>query len=408
MNILVAGSNGFIGRNFVESLKNIRDGKDRTRPAISIQDIYEVTSSTTDEKLDDYCKKANFVFNFAGINRPKENSEFMVGNYDFNNMLLDSLKRNSNTCPVMYSSSLQASLVGKYEGSEYGRTKRMAEDALFDYAIETGAKVLVYRFPNVFGKWCRPNYNSAIATFCYNIANDLDITVNDENTEVNLLYIDDLVDGLLLALENKQYHCDYDGMLPIVNPQGKFCMIPVTYTRKLGVIAKWLYIFKRQQQTLCMPDIPTDSFEKKLYSTYLSYLPEDKVQYEFNMNIDARGNFTELVKTNSAGQVSINIGKPGIVRGEHWHHSKWEIFIVVSGHGLIQQRKIGLDENGKPYPVMNFEVSGDKIEAIQILPGYTHNIKNLSNTQDLVTVMWANEPFDPAHPDTFFEKVEID
>lgn len=406
MNILVAGANGFIGKNFVEALKNIRDGKDRTRPAIKVDEIYEVTSSTSDEELNSYCNSANYVFNFAGVNRPKNQEEFLVGNYDFNNKLLEMLKHNSNTCPIMYSSSLQASLVGKYEGSEYGRTKQLAEDALFNYSDETGAKVLVYRFPNVFGKWCKPNYNSAIATFCYNIANDLDITVNGENTELTLLYIDDLVDGLLLALENKQYHCDYDGLIPIMNPQGRFCMIPVTYTRRLGDIVKWINIFKRQQKTLCMPDIPADSFEKKLYSTFLSYLPTEKIRYEFNMNIDARGNFTELVKTNSAGQVSINIGKPGVVRGEHWHNSKWEIFIVVSGHGLIQQRKIGVDNEGNPYPILNFEVSGDKIEAIQILPGYTHNIKNLSDTQDLVTVMWANEPFDPEHPDTFFERVE--
>ena len=399
MNILVTGAKGFVGKNLCESLKNIRDGKDRTRPGIVIDEVFEFDVDTDKSLLNDYCAKADFVFNLAGVNRPQNPEEFMQGNYVFVSELLESLKNNNNTCPVMISSSIQATCIGRYD-SDYGRSKKAGEDYVFEYGRETGAKVLVYRFPNLFGKWCRPNYNSAVATFCNNIANDLPIMVNDRNVQLELLYIDDLVDEMLDALENKEHHCTFDGIETILTEGGKYCAVPVTHKATLGEIADLLDVFKNQSNTLVMPEIPNNSFAKKLYSTYLSYLPKEKVSFPLKMNVDDRGSFTELLKTASCGQFSVNISKPGITKGQHWHHSKWEFFIVVSGHGLIQERKIGTDE------VLNFEVSGDKIEAIHMLPGYTHNIINLSDAENLVTVMWANEQFDPKHPDTFFEIVE--
>lgn len=400
MNILVTGAKGFAGKNLCASLKNIKDGKDRTRPELKIDNIFEYDIDTDPALLDAYCKEADFVFNLAGVNRPKENSEFMAGNFGFASTLLDTLKKHNNTCPVMLSSSIQATLIGRYGQSDYGKSKLAVEELFFEYSKTSGAEVLVYRFPNLFGKWCRPNYNSAVATFCNNIANDLPIQVNDRSTELELLFIDDLVDEMLNALEGKEHHCEYDGLTPAENADGKYCYVPTTHRVTLGEIVDLLDSFKKQPKTLVMPQIPNNSFAKKLYSTYLSYLPKEKTIFPLKMNIDARGSFTELLKTASCGQFSVNISKPGITKGQHWHHSKWEFFIVVSGHGLIQERKIGSDE------IFNFEVSGDKIEAIHMLPGYTHNIINLSDTQDLVTVMWANEQFDPKHPDTFFEPVE--
>lgn len=399
MNILVTGAEGFVGKNLCAALKNIRDGKDRTRSTLNIENVFEFDIDTDKSLLDDYCEKADFVFNLAGVNRPQNPEEFMQGNHGFASQLLDTLKKYSNTCPVMISSSIQATCIGRYD-SEYGRSKKAGEQLLFEYAEETGAEVLVYRFPNLFGKWCRPNYNSAVATFCNNIANDLPITVSDRNVQLELLYIDDLVTEMLDALENKAHHCDFDGIETVLNADGKYCAVPVTHKVTLGEIVDLLDLFKNQTSTLVMPEIPDNSFAKKLYSTYLSYLPKEKVSFPLKMNVDDRGSFTELLKTQKCGQFSVNISKPGITKGQHWHHSKWEFFIVVSGHGLIQERKIGSDE------VLNFEVSGDKIEAIHMLPGYTHNIINLSQTENLVTVMWANEQFDPAHPDTFFEVVE--
>lgn len=398
MIILVTGSNGFFGRNLVENLKNIRDGKDCTHPKLKIDKIYEYDKNNTEAELDKFCFDCDFVFNLAGVNRPKEQSEFMHGNFGFASTLLETLKRHHNTCPVMLSSSVQATLIGRYD-SEYGRSKRAGEDLFFNYADETGAKVLVYRFPNMFGKWCRPNYNSAVATFCHNIAKDLPIQINDRSTELELAYIDDLVDEMICALEGKPHRCDYDGFTPIVKESGRFCYVPVTHKKTLGEIADLLYKFHDQPKTLLMSEIHKDSFEKKLYSTYLSYLPKEKIRFSLKMNTDARGSFTELLKTENCGQFSVNISKPGITKGQHWHNTKWEFFIVVSGHGLIQERKIGTDE------VFEFEVSGDKIEAVYMLPGYTHNIINLSKTENLVTVMWANEQFDPEKPDTFGEKV---
>ena len=398
MNILVTGAKGFVGKNLCESLKNIRDGKDKTRPNIKVENIFEFDIETDIFLLDEYCEKADFVFNFAGVNRPQKPEEFMQGNFGFASHLLDLLKKHNNTCPVMISSSIQATCIGRYD-TEYGRSKKAGEDLLFNYAEETGAKVFVYRFPNLFGKWCRPNYNSAVATFCNNIANDLPITVSDRNVQLELLYIDDLVAEMLDALENKEHHCEFDGIDTVVCADGRYCAAPVTHKVTLGEIVDLLETFKNQTSTLLMPEIPENSFAKKLYSTYLSYLPKDKASFALKMNEDDRGSFTELLKTEKCGQFSVNISKPGITKGQHWHHSKWEFFIVVSGHGLIQERKIGSDE------VMNFEVSGDKIEAIHMLPGYTHNIINLSETENLVTVMWANEQFDPNHPDTFFEIV---
>ena len=397
MNILVTGAKGFVGKNLCEALKNIRDGKNRTR-SIKIDEIFEYDIDTEKEMLDDFCGKADFVFNLAGVNRPKDTTEFIGGNFGFASELLEALKKHGNTCPVMLSSSIQATLIGRYDG-DYGRSKKLGEELFFKYSEETGAKVLVYRFPNLFGKWCRPNYNSAVATFCNNIANDLEITVNDRNTRLELLYIDDLVVEMLDALEAKEHHCEFDGIDTVITESGKYCAVPTTHKVTLGEIADLLEQFKNQPKTLLMPEIPNNSFAKKLYSTYLSYLPKEKVSFPLKMNIDDRGSFTELLKTENCGQFSVNISKPGITKGQHWHNSKWEFFIVVSGHGLIEERRIGSDE------VLRFEVTGDKIEAIHMLPGYTHNIINLSNTEDLVTLMWANEQFDTSHPDTFYEEV---
>lgn len=406
MKILVTGSAGFVGRNLIESLRNIRDGKDRTRPNLDITDIYEYDVHTEESLLDAYCRDCDFVFNLAGVNRPKNQEEFMSGNFGFASTLLDMLKRHHNTCPIMMSSSIQATLVGRYVDSEYGRSKLAGEELFFRYGQETGAHVLVYRFPNLFGKWCRPNYNSAVATFCNAIANDEEYTVNDRSTKLELLYIDDLVQEMLDALEGKEHHCDYNGIELLAGEGGRFCYVPTTYDATLGEIVDLLESFKRMSDTLLIPEIPEGAFAKKLFSTYLSYLPKEAISYDLSMNVDNRGIFTELIKTVSGGQVSVNIARPGNVRGQHWHNSKWELFIVVSGHGLIQERKIGRDEKGEPYPVHSFEVTGEKMKAVQMLPGYTHNIINLSDTEDLITVMWANESFDPEHPDTFFEKVE--
>ena len=398
MNILVTGSAGFVGKNLCESLKNIRDGRDKTRPHIVIDNIFEYDIGTEVSLLDAYCKKADFVFNLAGVNRPQNPEEFMQGNFGFANTLLETLKKHGNKCPVMISSSIQATCIGRYD-SDYGRSKKAGEELVFAYGEETGAKVLVYRFPNLFGKWCRPNYNSAVATFCNNIANDLPITVNDSTVQLELLYIDDLVTEMLDALEGREHHCSFDGIETVITEDGKYCAAPITHKVKLGEIVELLEKFKGQPQTLVMPEIPNGSFAKKLYSTYLSYLPKEKVSFPLKMNLDARGSFTELLKTEKCGQFSVNVSKPGITKGQHWHNTKWEFFIVVSGHGLIQQRRIGTDE------VIEFEVSGEKIEAVHMLPGYTHNIINLSDTMDLVTLMWANEQFDLTHPDTFGEKV---
>lgn len=406
MNILITGAAGFVGKNLVESLKNIQQNKDKTRPNLKIEEIFEFDLKTDLELLDKYCERADFVFNLAGVNRPKNNEEFMKGNFGFASKLLDLLKKHKNNCPVMLASSIQATLLGRYAGSEYGKSKLAGEELFFEYGKETGAKILIYRFPNLFGKWCRPNYNSAVATFCNNYANDLPIQVSDPSVELELLYIDDLVNEMIDALEGKENHCEFQGVEAIGNSNGRYCYIPMTYKVTLGKIVELLNSFKAQSETLIMPEIADNSFAKKLYSTYLSYLPEEKTKFSLKMNCDERGSFTELLKTVNCGQFSVNISKPGIVKGEHWHHSKWEFFIVVSGHGLIQERKIGVDESGNPYPIRNFEVSGDKIEAIHMLPGYTHNIINLSDSENLVTVMWANEQFDPKHPDTFFERVE--
>lgn len=399
MKILVTGAKGFVGKNLVCALNNLKDGKDRTRPNIKIDEVYEYDIDSNISELDEYCKNADFVFNLAGVNRPKEPEEFKKGNFGFASTLLGTLKKYGNKCPVMISSSIQATLIGRYDG-EYGRSKRDGENLLFDYANKTGAKVLVYRFPNLFGKWCRPNYNSAVATFCNNVANDLPITINDRSTELELLYIDDLVYEMFDALEGKEHRCEFDGLTAVENENGKFCFVPTTHRVTLGEISDLLEKFKSQPISLLMPEIPNNSFAKKLYSTYLSYLPKEKVAFPLKMNVDQRGSFTELLKTEKCGQFSVNISKPGITKGQHWHNSKWEFFIVVSGHGLIQERKIGTDE------VIEFEVSGDKIEAVHMLPGYTHNIINLSETENLVTVMWANEQFDPNRPDTFFEIVK--
>ena len=411
MNILVTGAAGFVGRNLVENLKNIRDGKNRTRPALSIGEIYEYTRSSTPEQLDEYCAKADFVFNLAGVNRPQDPAEFREGNFGFASTLLDALKRHENTCPVMLSSSLQATLAGRFGTSEYGLSKRDGEELFFNYSAETGAAVYVYRFPNLVGKWVRPNYNSAVGTFCNNIANDLPITVNDPSVELEMLFIDDLLEEMYDAMEGHPHRADYpkagevidgveyDGLTPLPKADGRYCYAPVTHKATLGRIVELLHIFHDQPQSLVMLAIPNGSFEKKLYSMYLSYLPKEKVAFNLKMNCDERGSFTELLKTADHGQFSVNISKPGITKGQHWHNSKWEFFIVVSGHGLIQERKIGTDE------VIEFEVSGDRIQAVHMLPGYTHNIINLSETENLVTLMWANEIFDLKKPDTFFEPV---
>jgi UDP-2-acetamido-2,6-beta-L-arabino-hexul-4-ose reductase len=398
MKILVTGARGFVGKNLCTALAAIRDGKDTTRN-LTVDEIFEFDIDTDSGLLDGYCRDADFVFNLAGVNRPKEQKEFMEGNFGFASTLLDALRRHGNNCPVMLSSSIQATLIGRYAGSPYGESKLAGEELFFSYGQETGAKVLVYRFPNLFGKWCRPNYNSAVATFCNNVANDLPIQVNDPATELELLYIDDLVQEMLDALEGKAHRCDYNGLDPVPGENGRYCYGPVTHKVTLGQIVALLESFKAQPRTLLMPEIPAGSFAKKLYSTYLSYLPEREMKFPLKMNVDHRGSFTELIKTAGCGQFSVNISKPGITKGNHWHHSKWEQFIVVSGRGLIQMRKIGSDE------VLDFYVSGEKIEAVQMLPGYTHNIINLSDTEDLVTLMWANEAFDPGHPDTVFEKV---
>ena len=399
MNILITGAKGFVGKNLVENLKTIRDGKNRTRQ-LTVDEIYEYDIDTDPGLLQEYCQKADFVFNLAGVNRPQNQEEFMQGNFGFASTLLDTLKANQNTCPVMLSSSIQATLIGRYGESDYGKSKLAGEELFFDYSKETGASVLVYRFPNLFGKWCRPNYNSAVATFCNNIANDLPIQVNDRATQLELLYIDDLVDEMLDALEGKPHPCNYDGLDPVATEDGRYCYAPVTHKVTLGEIVDLLDSFKNQPKTLEMPEIPYNSFGKKLYSTYLSYLPKEAACFDLKMNVDDRGSFTELLKTANCGQFSVNISKPGITKGQHWHNTKWEFFIVVSGEALIQQRRITDDQ------VLEFRVSGDKIQAVHMLPGYTHNIINLSETKDLVTVMWANEQFDPNKPDTFFEKVE--
>lgn len=388
MNILVTGAKGFIGKNLVENLKNIRDGKNQTRPDIHIGEIYEYGRESSEGELEEYCRKADFIFNFAGVNRPKVQTDFKKVNSDFVSELIDMLKKHHNTCPIMQSSSIQAELTGRFSNSEYGISKKSAEDILFRYADECGAKVLIYRFPNVFGKWCKPDYNSVVATFCNNIASDKPIKIDNPDTELELLYIDDLVEEMLDALEGREH----------IN--GKFCHVPTVYHETLGHTAELIRSFRTMPETNVITEIPAKSFQKKLYSTYISYLPERTISYPLEMNVDNRGIFTELFKSDNVGQVSINVARPGIVRGEHWHNSKWEIFVVVSGHGLIQERKIGSDE------IIEFEVDGEHMRAVQILPGYTHNIINLSDTENLVTVMWANEPFDKSHPDTFYEKVE--
>ena len=422
MRILVTGAKGFVGKNLCAQLNNIKDGKARCYGDLSIEEVFEYDLDSTPEQLDTWCKECDFVFNLAGVNRPKDNDEFMKGNFGFASVLLDTLKAHKNTCPVMLSSSQQASLTGRFGNSEYGRSKKAGEDLFLEYGKETGSKVLVYRFPNLYGKWCRPNYNSAVATFCNNIANDLPITVNDPSVELELLYIDDLVEEMIRTLKGEEHHCEFEGLevIPmngdttgstdneksvqsvqsVFEKVGRYCYCPITHKATLGEIVDLLHQFADMPKTLMIPEIPADSFAKRLYSTFLSYLPKEKAIFDLKMNVDARGSFTELVHTLNCGQVSINISKPGITKGEHWHHTKWEQFIVVSGHGLIQLRKEGSDE------VLNYEVSGDKIQSVIMLPGYTHNIINLSDTEDLVTVMYCNEIFDPNRPDTYFDKVE--
>lgn len=399
MNVLITGAKGFVGKNLTCALQNIKDGKDKTRPNLKIEELFLYDIDSTSQELETACKKADFVFNLAGVNRPQNPEEFMQGNFGFASTLLQTLKKHDNTCPIMLSSSIQATLIGRYNG-DYGKSKKAGEELFFDYQKETGAKVLVYRFPNLFGKWCRPNYNSAVATFCNNVANDLSITVNDPKVQLELLYIDDLVEEMLDALEGKEHHCEFDGVDTVLCENGRYCAVPTTHKVTLGEIVDLLYTFKEYDKTLVMPEIAYNSFAKKLYSTYLSYLPKEKACFSLKMNVDQRGSFTELLKTQKCGQFSVNVSKPNITKGQHWHNTKWEFFIVVSGKGLIQQRKIGTDE------VLNFNVSGENIQAVYMLPGYTHNIINLSDTQDLVTVMWANEQFNPEKPDTFFEVVE--
>ena len=399
MKILVTGAKGFVGRNLCAQLKNIKDGKARNY-GVTITDVYEYDLDSTPTELDQWCAEADFVFNLAGVNRPKDASEFMSGNFGFASTLLDTLKKHNNTCPVMLSSSQQASLTGRFGNSEYGRSKKAGEDLFLKYGEDTGAKVLVYRFPNLFGKWCRPNYNSAVATFCNAIANDLDYTVNDPSVELELLYIDDLVDEMIACLRGEEHRCDFDGLGVFPMKNGPYCYVPTTHRATLGEIVDLLHKFEEQRKTLIVPEIPAGSFAKKLYSTFLSYLPKEKVAFPLKSNVDARGSFTELVKTLGNGQFSVNISNPGVTKGQHWHNTKWEFFIVVSGRALIQERRIGSDE------VLNFEVSGEEIKAVHMLPGYTHNIINLSDTEPLITLMWANELFDPNRPDTYFEPVE--
>ena len=396
MKILVTGAKGFVGKNLCAQLNNIREGKNKSYGDLIISEVYEYDIDSTLEQLDSYCQSCDFVFNLAGVNRPQNQEEFMLGNFGFASTLLDLLKKHKNSCPVMISSSIQATLAGRFGNSEYGKSKKAEEELMFEYAQETGAKVFVYRFPNLFGKWCRPNYNSAIATFCHNIANDLPIQVNDRSVEMELLYIDDLVDEMINAIHGNEHRCEFEGVETVPQTDGRYCYCPITHKTTLGDIVDWIYAFAEQPKTLTIPEIPENSLAKKLYSTYLSYLPKEKVAFPLKMNIDQRGSFTELVHTLNCGQVSINISKPGITKGQHWHNTKWEFFIVVSGHGLIQQRRIDSEE------VIEFEVSGEEIQCIHMLPGYTHNIINLSDTQDLVTVMYCNEIFNPNKPDTFF------
>ena len=399
MNILITGAAGFVGKNLAAALRCLQNGTDRTRPNLSVDRLYLYDKDSPAEILEEGCRNADFVFNLAGVNRPQDSREFMEGNFGFASTLLDTLKKYHNTCPVMLSSSIQATLIGRYAGGDYGKSKKAGEDLFFRYAQETGARVLVYRFPNLFGKWCRPNYNSVVATFCYNYAHDLPIQVNDPTVRLEMLYIDDLVTEMLDALEGKAHACEFEGLTPVFRADGTFYAAPVTHSVTLGEIVALLDAFRAQPQTLKMPEIPAGSFAKKLYSTYLSYLPAEKAIFTPKTNVDVRGSFTELLKTENCGQFSVNISKPGITKGQHWHNTKWEFFIVVSGHGLIQQRKIGTEE------ILNFEVSGEEIQAVHMLPGYTHNIINLSETENLVTLMWANECFDPEKPDTFFEPV---
>lgn len=401
MKILVTGAKGFVGKNLCAQLKNIREGKDRRFPELKIEEIFEYDLDSTPEELGVWCASADFVFNLAGVNRPQNQEEFMAGNFGFASTLLDTLKKHGNKCPVMLSSSIQATLAGRFGNSEYGKSKKAGEELFFDYATATGAKVLVYRFPNLFGKWCRPNYNSAVATFCNAFANDLPYTVNDPSVELELLYIDDLVDEMICALKGKEHHCEFEGVETVLSPEGRYCAATVTHKVTLGEIVDLLKSFVEQPKTLMIPEIPSGSFAKKLYSTYLSYLPYEKTAFDLKMNVDERGSFTELVHTLNAGQVSINISKPGITKGQHWHNTKFEQFIVVKGHGLIQQRNLN-DPSGK---VLEWEVDGSRIQAVHMLPGYTHNIINLSDTEDLVTVMYCNEVFNPERPDTFFEPV---
>lgn len=396
---MVTGAKGFVGKNLCAQLRTIAEGKNRSYGEIAIGEIYEYDIDSDATLLDEYCRRADFVFNLAGVNRPQSNDEFMAGNYGFASTLLDTLSKHHNSCPVMLASSIQATLVGRYAEGDYGKSKRAGEELFFDYGKATGAKVLVYRFPNLFGKWCRPNYNSAVATFCHNIAHDLPITVNDRSTMLELLYIDDLVDEMVAALKGEEKHCEFEGIDTIMCESGRYCAVPTTHKVTLGEIVDLLEQFHAQPATLQLPEIGAGTFAKKLYSTYLSYLPKEKIAFPLKMNIDNRGSFTELLRTANCGQVSVNISKPGITKGEHWHNTKWEFFIVVSGHALIQMRRIDSDE------LIEFEASGEKIEAIHMLPGYTHNIINLSESDDLITVMWANESFDASHPDTFYEKV---
>lgn len=400
MKILVTGAKGFVGRNLCAQLNNIKEGKVKCYDGLTVSKVFEYDIDSTSEQLEQWCRDCDFVFNLAGVNRPQNPKEFMEGNFDFTTLLLDKLKKNKNGCPVMISSSIQATLAGRFGNSEYGKSKKAGEELMFQYGKETGAKVLVYRFPNLYGKWCRPNYNSVVATFCNNIANDLPIQVNDPTVDMELLYIDDLVEEMICALKGKEHHCEFDGVETIITPDGRYCAATVTHHVTLGEIVDLLRQFAEMPNTLTIPEIASNSFAKRLFSTYLSYLPNEKVVFDLKMNVDARGSFTELIHTLKCGQVSINISKPGITKGEHWHHTKWELFIVVCGHGLIQLRREGTDE------VLNYEVSGDKIQSVIMLPGYTHNIINLSDTQDLVTVMYCNEVFDPNHPDTFFDPVE--
>lgn len=399
MKILVTGAQGFVGKNLCAELKNIRDGKARYYGDLTVSEVFEYDIENTAEELDIYCKECDFVFNLAGVNRPQNQEEFMAGNFGFASTLLDTLKKHGNNAPVMLSSSAQASLTGRFGNSEYGRSKKAGEELFLEYGRENGVKVLVYRFPNLYGKWCRPNYNSAVATFCNNIANGLPITVNDPSVELELLYIDDLVAEMMAGLQGKEHRCEFEGLEVIPTLEGRYCYCPVTHRVTLGEIVELLHQFEEMPRTLMIPEIPADSFAKRLYSTFLSYLPKEKAIFDLKMNKDERGSFTELVHTLNCGQVSINISKPGITKGQHWHHTKWEQFIVVAGHGLIQMRKEGSDE------VLEYEVSGDKIQSVIMLPGYTHNIINLSDTDDLVTVMYCNEIFDPNRPDTFFDKV---